>query len=304
MARTSCGLVMATVILLLCAGGCSKRESPSALYVLEELETAAAVKDSAERVERLKIFIGNHADHPYRFSAYAQLFETIARELKDEKKAQEYLSFFLAKETDPSARGELLLDTFSNLLEQDKQRAFAFADTLMQSERSPRLFLYMGYYLMDDKAASELAVRCFLTSADLSTTPRERSQGLAMAGLCLEGQGKTAEAKQYLAKAAGNPEADEFMGKILWEEGKRTEAIEKYIDCAARMPGARKFARLDSLYALVHPDASDLDEKIMQRRIVDEGPLPSASFVDLEGKAYDLSRLRGAKLVINALSPT
>lgn len=304
MARMVFGFMIAAAVLALLSGGCSKRETPSALYILEELEAASAVKDPAERVERFKIFIANHADHPYRFLAYAQVFEITAREMKDEARAQSYLSSLLAKETDSGARGELLLDKFSYLIEQDKERALAFADTLMETERSPRLFLYMGYYLMDAKAAPDLAVKCFLKSADLSTKPHEKSQAMAMAGACLEEQGKQEEARRYLAMATGNPEADELMGKLLWEEGKRPEALEMYIRCAARMPGARKYVKLDSLYALVYPDAKNLDEKILARRIGDEGPFPDARFVDLDGKAHDLSKLRGTKIVINVLSPT
>ena len=53
------------------AGGARSARRPSALYILEELEAASAVKDPAERVERLSIFIGNHPDHPYRFLAYS-----------------------------------------------------------------------------------------------------------------------------------------------------------------------------------------------------------------------------------------
>ena len=304
MARTVFWFMIAAAVLVLLSGGCSKREPPSALYILEELEAASAVKDPAERVERFKIFIANHADHPYRFLAYAQVFEITAREMKDEARAQSYLSALLTKETDSGARGELLLDKFSYLIEQDKERALAFADTLMETERSPRLFLYMGYYLMDAKAAPDLAVKCFLKSADLSTKPHEKSQAMAMAGACLEEQGKQEEARRYLATATGNPEADELMGKLLWEEGKRPEALEMYIRCAARMPGARKYVKLDSLYALVYPDAKNLDEKILARRIGDEGPFPDACFVDLDGKAHDLSKLRGTKIVINVLSPT
>jgi tetratricopeptide (TPR) repeat protein len=304
MARTVFGFMIVAAVLVLLSGGCSKRETPSALYILEELEAASALKDPAERVERYKIFIANHADHPYRFLAYGQVFETMAREMKDEAKAQNYLSSVLAKETDSVARGELLLDKFSYLIERDKERALAFADTLMDTERSPRLFLYLGYYLIDAKAAPDLAVECFLKSADLSTKPYEKSQAMAQAGACLEEQGKKEEARRYLAMATGNPEADELMGRLLWDEGKRSEAIEKYIQCAARMPGARKFVKLDSLYTLVDPDAKNLDKKILAQRIGDEGPFPDARFVDLDGKVHDLSKLRGTKLVINVLSPT
>ncbi len=95
-----------------------------------------------------------------------------------------------------------------------------------------------------------------------------------------------------------------LMGKILWEEGKRAEALDAYIACAAHMPGARAQVKLDSLYALVNPGAKDLDETIMARRIGDEGPMPEGTFVDLDGRPYDLSKHKGAKIVLYALSPT
>ncbi len=35
-----------------------------------------------------------------------------------------------------------------------------------------------------------------------------------------------------------------------------------------------------------------------------EDPLPEGRFVDLGGRPYDFSKLKGTKVVINALSPT
>jgi hypothetical protein len=304
MARSVRQLVLALTVLALLAGGCGRREGTSALFILEELETASAVKDAPTRVERLSIFIGNHPDHPYRFIAYNRMLETLGTEMKDEAGMASHLAEALATETDFVARGELLLGKFIYLMEKDKPAAAAFADSLFLTERSPRLFLTMGYYLMDPKADQDLAVKCFLKSADLSSGRYEKAQAIAMAGAVLEERGKRDEAKRYLAMAAGNPEADMLMGKILWEEGKRPEALDAYIACAARMPGARADLRLDSLYALVNPGAKDLDETIMARRIGDEGPMPEGIFVDLDGKAYDLSKLKGTKIVLYALSPT
>jgi hypothetical protein len=70
------------------------------------------------------------------------------------------------------------------------------------------------------------------------------------------------------------------------------------------MPGARATTKLDSLYALVNPGAKDLDETIMALRIGDEGPMPGGIFVDLDGRSYDLAKLKGTKIVLYALSPT
>jgi len=297
-------LVIAFGILALLAGSCARREGTSALYILEELEAASAVKNPSKRVERLSIFIGNHPDHPYRFVAYNRMLETLGTEMKDETGMEARLAGALARETDPAARGELLLSNFIYLMEKNKSAAAAFADSLFPAERSPRLFLMMGYYFLDPKADQDLAAKCFLKSADLSTGRYEKAQAIAMAGAALEERGKRDEAKRYLAMAAGNPEADLLMGKILWKEGKRKEALDAYVSCAAHMPGARAEVRLDSLYALVNPGANDLDKTIMARRIGDEGPMPEGVFVDLDGKSYDLSKLEGTKIVLYALSPT
>jgi tetratricopeptide (TPR) repeat protein len=304
MTRSVMLLVLATVILGLLAGGCARREQTSALYILEELEAASAVKDPSARVERLSIFIANHADHPYRFLAYNRMFETLGTDMKDEAGLEKRFAEALAKEKDPSARGELLLGRFTRIMEADKPAATAFADSMLIAERSARLFLIMGYYLMDPKADRDLALKCFLKSADLSAGAYEKAQAIAMAGTVLEEQGKRDEAKRYLAMAAGNPEADFLMGKILWDEGKRKEAVDAYISCAARMPGARAEVKLDSLYAIVEPGANDLDEAIMARRIGDGGPMPGGAFVDLNGRSYDLSNLKGKKMVLVAMSPT
>jgi hypothetical protein len=304
MARSVGQLVIALAVIALLAGGCAKREGTSALFILEELETASAVKDPSARVERLSIFIGNHPNHPYRFIAYSRMFETLGTEMKDEAGMAARLAEALKKETDFVSRGELLLGTFIHLMEKDQPAATAFADSLFLTERSPRLFLVMGYYLMDPKADQDLAVKCFLRSADLSTGRYEKAQAIAMAATVLEERGKRDEAKRYLELAAGNPDADLLMGKILWEEGKQKEALDAYISCAAHMPGARAEVRLDSLYALVSPGAKDLDETIMAKRIGDEGPMPEAVFVDLDGKPYDLSKLKGTKIVLYVLSPT
>ena len=304
MIRLVKGLLLALAVCALIAGGCTRREGTSALYILEELEAASAVKDVSARVERLSIFIGNHPDHPYRFLAYNRMFEALGKELKDETGMEKRLAEALAKETDAGARGELLLGKFIGLMEKDQAGAIELARSLMESERSPRLFLFMGYYLMDPKADPELAVKCFIRSADLSTGSYAKPQALAMAGAVLAERDRRDEAKRLLEQARGNAEAELLLGRMLWEEGNREEALDAYVAAAARMPGARTEARLDSLYSLVKPGATDLDETIMSRRLVDEGPMPGGVFVDLDGKSHDLSKMRGTKIVLYALSPT
>jgi hypothetical protein len=297
-------IVLALAVFAFIGGGCARHEGTSALFILEELEAASAVKDAAQRVERLSIFIGNHPDHPYRFIAYNRMFETLGKDMKDEAGMAARIAEALKKETDFASRGELYLDKFTYLMEKDESAAAVFADSLFRTERSPRLFLTMGYYLMDPKADQDLAAKCFLRAAELSTGPYAKAEAIAMAGTVLEERGKRDEAKRYLATAAGNPDADLLMGKMLWEEGKRKEAVDAYVSCAAHMPGARAAVRLDSLYAIVSPGAKDLDETIMARRIGDEGPMPDGVFVDLDGRAFDLSKLKGTKVVIYAMSPT
>lgn len=304
MARPVKYLVLALAALALLAGGCGRREGTNALFILEELETASAVKDASERVERLSIFIGNHPDHPYRFVAYNRMIETLGADLKDEAAIEKLLAEALVEEKDPSARGELLLSKFIHLVEKDQAAGAAFADSLLRTERSPRLFLFMGYYLIDPKADPEIALRCFLRSADLSTGAYAKAHANAMAGAALEERGLKEDAKRYLAMAVGDPEADILRGKILWGEGKRREALDALISAAARMPGSRTQTKLDSLYALANPGARDLDDSIMARRIGDEGPMPAGVFVDLDGRPHDLAKLGGKKMVVYALSPT
>jgi tetratricopeptide (TPR) repeat protein len=261
------------------------------------------VKDPGERVKRLKIFIGNHADHPYRFIAYKRAFDALSTELKGDAGAAEFMAASLAKEIDPHGRGELLLMRFAYLMERDEAAAIAFADSMLLAEHSPRLFLFMGYDLMDPKMDPDRAVKCFLKAADLSPPPYAKRYATALAGSVLKAQGRLAEAKRYLTAAAGDYHADGLLAGMLWQEGRREEAIELYIRSAARMPGMRESVRLDSLYALVYPGGKDLDSRIMSSRIGDEGPMPEGVFVDLRGKRHDLSKLKGTKIVLYALSP-
>lgn len=295
---------IAAAVSILIVAGCAKRERPIALYVLEELEAASAVKKPEDRISRLDIFIRNHADHPYRSLAYERVLEAMYGEVKDPAGAERYIARALARETDPSVRGDILFARFSRLNEADSTAAFAFAESLLAVERSPRLFLYIGYDLMGRAAVSGLAERCFVKAAELYESPAMRAQAYAMAGVNLAITGKKDEARKYLAMAEGNPSADMMMGGLLWASGDRERALDTYIRCAAVMPAVRARERLDSLYAMVHPGAKDLGDKIIALRIVDEGPLAAGRFVDLDGREYDLPKQGGGKTVIIALSPT
>lgn len=302
--RYAAGIAAALLAASLAEVSCGKREGTSPLFVLEELEAASAVKDSLDRVERLEIFIRNNRSHIYRSVADERVFETMTERLGDAPGAMRFLRGRLSLENDPAARGALQLLKFRYLFGADRAAALAFADSLTETERSPRLFMMMGYYCMDPEADPARATALFLRAAALARGVHERSQAYAMAGATLEERGDIEQAKRYLALAAGNPEADRALGTILWDEGKREEALDLFVSCVARMPGTRAGVKLDSLYALVRPDARDLEERIMAVRLGDEGPMPEAAFVDLEGKRHDLSRFRGTKLVIYALSPT
>lgn len=295
------GLMIAAA---LAAFSCGRREGTSPVFVLEELEAASAAGDSLDRLERLEIFIRNHGTNPFRVVAYERAFETMTERLGDAPRAMRFLRDALSREEEPAVRGALQLLKFRHLFGADRPAALAFADTLAASERSPRLFMVMGYYCMEPSADPARATSLFLRAAELSSGDRERAQAYAMAGATLKERGEIVEAKRHLAMAAGNPEADRALGAILWEEGRREEALDLLVSCVARMPGARAAVGLDSLYALVRPAARDLEERLWAARIGDEGPLEEASFVDLEGKRYDLAKLRGSKLVIYALSPT
>ena len=148
------------------AVSCGKHEGVSPLFVLEELEAASAVKDSIERVERLRIFIDNHHDHIFRGVAYERAFETMAERLGDDEGAMRFLGESLALEDDPAMRGSLQLLKFRHLFERDRAAALRFADTLQAAERSPRLFMMIGYYCMEEPADPTRATRNFLRAGD------------------------------------------------------------------------------------------------------------------------------------------
>jgi len=93
-------------------------------------------------------------------------------------------------------------------------------------------------------------------------------------------------------------------GRRLWEEERREEALERYIYLAAGAPGYRKYIKLDSLYAIVYPEANDLETRIAAHRIVDGMQIPDREFVDIRGMRHSIYGYRGAKMVITAFSPT
>ncbi|UCF04470.1 MAG: tetratricopeptide repeat protein [bacterium] len=285
--------------------GCSDKPGTSALYILEEFEAASAVSDPEERLERLKLFVGNHTNHPYHVLGHRRIFETIADDLEDLPAALRYYDGVLSGETDPVVRGSLLYRQFAYLWKAERAQAIGLAERLCEGdERYFRLFLYMGYYLMDEEDRETLAERCFRRALELASNDIERSQGQAILAIHLDGMGRRKEAYEFAARAAGNPMSDELLGRILWEEGKREEALEVYIRLVAVRPGAWDDVALDSLYAFVNGSSQNLPQRIIQARIKDEGELADRHFVNLEGRSYRLSDYRGTVLVISVWSPT
>jgi len=293
------------VIAMLVLPGCSSREEVSALYILEELEAASAVGDPEEKVERLNIFTENHRNHPYRLLGYERVLEVLVKDMNDIERAQKFFDDLLEKERDIKIRGNLHFARFENLWETDREAAIAIARSLLEGdERHYRLFLYMGYYLMDDEKQLDLAERCLERARDLASHSIERNQAITMIGKIRSGQGRKDDAVEILQGARGNPVAQRYLGELFWDAGKKEEALDAYIRFVASYPGAREKVSLDSLYALVYQGSSDLDEMIMDARIRDEGPLPDEGFVDVEGKSYRLTGYRGTNLVVNIWSPT
>ena len=112
------------------------------------------------------------------------------------------------------------------------------------------------------------------------------------------------EAAKVFELASSYTFANEPLGRRLWEEGKHEEALEKYIFLSAGAPGYRKYIKLDSLYATVHPEPNDLETKIAALRIVDGPAVPDREFVDIRGMKHSIAGYGGTKLVITAFSPT
>jgi tetratricopeptide (TPR) repeat protein len=300
-------LLTLTLILSLFATGCSERREASPLYVLEELDAASAVSDPEQRIERLGIFVKNHPRHQYRKLAYGKTFETMMEDLDDPGRADRYFEEVMARETDPKIRGSFFYTKFSMLWKADKERAVELARELAEGpESSYRLFLYMAYYLIWDEDCAknaDLAERVLERAINASADGYERNQAVAVMGNLKRKLGQDDEALEILVPVAGTYAADEIIAEILWGKGRRDEALEAYIRLAAVVPGMREGVSLDSLYALVHQDTSQLDAKIWEARIVEGEALVPQRFVDIEGKSFDLADFKGTKLVVNIWQP-
>jgi tetratricopeptide (TPR) repeat protein len=308
MKRLRIVLLATLVFSILLASACSERGEVSVLYVLEELEAASSIEDPEEMIDRLGIFINNHQDHRYRIMAYGRIFEAIATDLNDHDRALRYIEGVMERESDPAVRGMLEYRKFAYLWKKDREGATALAGELVEGPESYyRLFLYISYYLVwdeDYEQYEDLARRTLSKAIEVAANDAERNQASAILGGLERKLGNIERALEILEPLAGNYAADESIGDILWERGDREKALEAYVRLVAAVPGALEEKSIDSLYALVYPDGPGLEERIWEKRIVDSGELAPQSFVDIEGKRYDLEKLRGTKLVINIWQPT
>lgn len=293
-------LAMATCFLSSCTG----KEKPSAIYVLQELETASKIDNPDKRIERLKVFLSEHPDHPYRIQAYRRLIETFVKDKGDLQSADKFLDQALAIEKEPWLRGEILFEKYSYLEEADSSKAMAFAESLLSTENYPRLFFYLGYMVGKHEGYEELAKTCFEKAISLSKKKPEKAQIRSFYGSYLMKIGEKGKAMHILEEASGYPIADALLADALWKDGKKAQAISHYIKYVALMPGAREHVKLDSLYAVVHGDTSGLNAELISRRLIDGGELPEHTFFDIDGRKVDLSNFRGKKLVLYVWSPT
>ena len=308
MRRTTLSLIAVTFILSIVAIGCSEKKEISPLFLLEELEAATARSDPEKRIEMLKIFAANHQDHPYRAQAYSRIIEVMAVELDDYERATEYFGELMEKETDPRIRGTLCYRRFAHLWKADPEQALSYIDELLGGQESHfRLFLYISYYLVwsdDFEKNAQLTERVLDRAIESAKDDYERDQAIAVLGTLKDKMGATDEAFEILSGVAGNPDADEVIGRILWERGEREKALETYIRYTAVIPGAREHLSLDSLYTLVYPGSGDLDTKIWDERIQGSAKLEEHRFVDIEGKAHRLGDYDDVVLVLNIWQPT
>lgn len=306
MKRTA--IVAALALSLFLQASCSERDEVSPLYVLEELETASSVEDPGERIQRLEIFIDGHPDSPFRIKAYDGIFDAMAVDLDDYAGALDFLDGVLSREGDPHARGMLHYTHFAYLWKRDREHALSLAGELVEGQESYyRLFLYLSYHLVwDDECEryADLARETLSKAIVVAESEAEQKQAAAVLGALEWKLGDGEGALEILEPLAGTYAADEALGEIYWERGEREKALEVFIRLAAVVPGARKEKSIDSLYALVHPGDTGLDDLIWEHRMLCCEDLVPRRFIDIEGRGYDLARMRGRRLVINIWQPT
>ncbi len=277
----------------------------SDLYLLEELETARSVEDTDKRIERLEIFAGLNPAHPYRALAYESIMETKAVDEGDVEGALAYFDKLMETENDPAIRGKLLFAKFEYFWETDSLRSVALAKEVLSSgETDFRLLMYIGYYLMGAKGQEEVADAIFSRLIEVTHDEHRKNHARTIYAEFLEAGGREEESAEVLELASSYTFANAPLGRRLWEEEKNEEALEKYIYLAAGAPGYRKYIKLDSLYATIHPEPNDLEARIAALRVVKGTQVPDREFVDIRGMRHSIAGYRGRKLVITAFSPT
>ncbi len=277
----------------------------SDLYLLEELETARLVENADKRLERLEIFTANNSAHPYRLLAYEDILETMAVDKGDVEGALAYFDGLIKKEEDPAIRGKLLFAKFEFFREADSLRSVALAKEVLESgEKDFRLLMYMAYYLMGVEGQEEIVDAIFVRLIEVSEDEHRKNHARTIYAEFLEADGCEEKAAEVLELASSYTFANAPIGRRLWEEDRREEALERYIFLAAGAPGYRKYIKLDSLYSVVYPSSNDLESKIGVLRIVYGPQIPDREFVDIRGMRHSISGYRGSKVVITAFSPT
>lgn len=277
----------------------------SDLYLLEELETARSVEDPDKRIERLEIFAANNLDHPYRSFALKSIMETMAIDKGDLKGALAFFDVLMEEEMDPAIRGKLLFAKFEFFWESDSLQSVALAkDVISSGETDFRLLMYMAYYLMGAQGQEEVADALFSRLIEVTDDELRKNHARTIYAEFLEAGDRGEEAAEVLELASSYTFANAPLGTRLWDEGMREEALEKYILLSAGAPGYRKYIKLDSLYAIVHPAPNDLESRIAALRIVDDPQIPEMEFTDIRGMRHSISGYRGTKMVIAAFSPT
>jgi hypothetical protein len=277
----------------------------SDLYLLEELETARSVEDADKRLERLEIFAANNSLHPYRSLAYENILETMAVDKGDMEGALAYYDGLMEREKDQAIRGKLLFAKFELFWEVDSLRSVALAKEVLESgEKDFRLLMYMGYYMMGAEGQEEITDAVFVRLIEVTDDEHRKNHARTIYAEFLEANGREEEAAEVLALASSYTFANATIGRRLWEEDRREEALERYIFLAAGAPGYRKYIKLDSLYSVVYSSSNDLESRIAALRIVDGPQIPAREFVDIRGMRHSISGYRGLKMVITAFSPT
>lgn len=295
----------ALLIMILFLTGCMEEKRKSDIYILEEFETASSIELPAKRIKRLKMFLNNHPDHMCRKFAYERIFDSLAEDIGKRDEAMEFLDKSIQAEDHPEVKGSLCFRKFTYLWSVDSTAAVEYATELFESDNSIfRLFVYLGFEL-DYNGRFEMAGKMFKKAMAVGNNSYEKSFAGVLYGEFLSRRGKDELAFEILKESRDNAFSGKQLGKIQWETGEREEALEAYINLAAVVPREHSEVKLDSLYEIVYPGKnSELEDKILKRRISDRELLQEARFFDAEGRYFNLADYRGSKLVISVWNPT